>query len=290
MASVPGKIFLLGEYAVLQGGPAWVAALGPRFSGSVEVAKEWGVPFDAASPAGRYVADLRSSGADPLRFYFQDPHRGRGGFGASTAQFALAYGGVESLAGRKISAAGCWKRYRELTAVAGGVAPSGADLVAQLAGGIQRVVQGRSEDLGKKLLSLWWVAFSAVDIPGRKMATHAHLAHLPAKNFDALSGCVREAEMSLAEGDIGALGGSLTRYARLLSDLGLELQAAREDREVLSRVRGVLGYKGCGAMLADAAVALVTDERAAAKLIEAAEARGLRVVANGLASERGWIA
>lgn len=284
MSSVPGKIFLLGEYAVLHGGPAWVAAVGPRFTGSVALGS-LPMPFAAESPAGRYA-----SAAGAFDFKFSDPHGGRGGFGASTAQFALAYAGVEKLAGRSVVVGDAWRAYRE---VAGGA--SGADLVAQLAGGVQRVViRGGAlehKDIGARLLKLHWVVLSAAGMPGRKVATHQHLASLPAAmDCSALTACVLEAEESLAEGDVGAVGGALTRYARLLSGLGLELPAAAEDRAVLSRVRGVLGYKGCGALLADAAVALVVDERAAEKLIAAATERGLKVVADGLVAERGYIA
>src|SRR4051812_12557045 len=91
--SSPGKVFVLGEYAVLDGRPAVVASVGPRFSMDV---REGTAPFHPhpQSPVARLMDWADRAGAydsSEMKLDFQDPFHGAGGFGASTAQFALAY-------------------------------------------------------------------------------------------------------------------------------------------------------------------------------------------------------
>src|SRR5207237_74228 len=92
----------------------------------------------AASPGGRLLEWARAEGVAPIEIEFEDPHEGAGGFGASSAQFALLYRALAERAGLEPSAPAAWRRYRQLTAVGAGegLAPSGADLVAQWLGGI----------------------------------------------------------------------------------------------------------------------------------------------------------
>ena len=299
--SIPGKIFLLGEYAVLGGSPAWVAALGPRFSLRAEKAEEWEFPFSSQSPAGRLLQAWKEQGEiGPFRFAFRDAHGGAGGFGGSTAEFALAYV-AEKLISREAQtgsfdaiALPTWKKYREVTGRDPGIAPSGADLLVQLLGGVQRVRVDRTGEahvspIHDQLPLERFVILSAAGVPGRKVTTHAHLASFEGGTqfHRDLEQIVADAEMALHAGDVIALGASLTRYAEVLGELGLEAPAAREERERFTRLPGVLGYKGCGALLSDAAVALVSDDVAASGLIQAASARGLRLVTQGLKVEPG---
>jgi mevalonate kinase len=293
--SLPGKVFLLGEYAVTQGSAAWVATLEPRFQLQVRASDHWEIPFAAASPAGKWLEQVRAVGeTTPQRLEFFDPHQGRGGFGASTAEFALAYAASVPT----VSVWECWKKYRELTRTEQGILPSGADLVAQLCGGIQRVrisrpVLGQSEltftDISAHLLRYTFVVFSATGLPDRKIQTHKHLETIPwgSQGLRDLEQHLADAELALRDGDVTALGKSMSRYAEVLCSLGLEHPQATEERRELSQVPGVLGYKGCGAGLSDTAVALVANAAAADRLIEAALKRGLTLVTRELSRTSG---
>jgi mevalonate kinase len=307
-SSVAGKAFILGEYGVLADRPALVAAVGPRFRAHAATAGQGTTEFHPQSPAGRLLAWARSRGlADPgLRI--EDPHHGAGGFGASTAQFALLYRRLASEAGFEPSALGARKMYRELMAdSAEGMPPSGADLVAQWSGGVSYFEPAKA-----RVRSVWedfdWgdlLVFSATALPGRKVATLEHLAALKGSGLlsglvsgesrapehywvGALSRVVEDAVSS--PGDQAGLGRAMSRYADLLATAGLELPAAREDRLALASLPGVLGAKGCGALLSDAVVALVSAEADAAHreaVIRAALSRGLVLVADGLVDEEG---
>lgn len=219
--SVAGKVFLLGEYAVLAGLPALVAAVPPRFRLSVspESAPAETLPTfpHAQSPMGRLRTWALNLGLpDPL-FYFEDPLQGAGGFGASTAQFAMAYlaylpASLKGNLNAEKEWSPVWKLYRELMGDEP-LAPSGADLVIQWQGGVGvfdpsggvamdslRYPAIVSPMYPKIILpayptypsykNVWksfdWsqlLIFSATEQAGRKVPTHEHLALLSKKAF-----------------------------------------------------------------------------------------------------------
>src|SRR4051794_11791453 len=86
--SIAGKVFILGEYAVLGGLPALVGTVSPRFKMFLSQTQDFIHPD---SPLGRLQSWAKKMGLPDLGFRFEDPFEGRGGFGASTAQFAMAY-------------------------------------------------------------------------------------------------------------------------------------------------------------------------------------------------------
>jgi mevalonate kinase len=88
---IPSKTFLAGEYLALCGGPSLVLNTPPVFELYCQVTDDTRLEgIHPESPAGRFWADHQSSFAN-LTLQFMDPHQGRGGFGASTAQFAMLY-------------------------------------------------------------------------------------------------------------------------------------------------------------------------------------------------------
>lgn len=300
--SAPGKIFLLGEYAVLAEGaglPAVVAAIGPRFTVVAERAMgPESSGFHPKSPAGRLLDWASSMRADELSLRFEDPFEGAGGFGASTAQFALAYRTVSEVERWDRSWERVWRLYRELTSgSSGAVAPSGADLVAQWRGGIVLFTPGTPE--GPRCEELLFDAesilvFSAAAQPGRKVATHEHLAALSSgERLSALAESLRpslEAGISaMRRGDLKSLGNAFTEYGNALAAAGLEIPATAEDRVALAAVPGVLGTKGAGALQADAVLVVVDpmNPQARQAVIDLATRRGLELVCDGIEREPG---
>lgn len=315
--SVAGKVFILGEYAVLAGRPALVAAVEPRFrlSRGEPHGRAGGWEPSSASPAGRLLEFIRRRvGADrTANLRFVDPHEGCGGFGASTAQFALLYRVFAEEMGFEPRWRRVWALYRELTDQGRAIPPSGADLVAQWQGGI--VFFDPSERLCFDVSPLldWTrlLVFSAAGKPGRKVATHEHLERLSGKELardgawvSALSGALEAGIRAVHEGDGEKLGLAMNAYAETLSGLGLENAEAREDRLALRALPGVIGAKGAGALLSDAVIVLLnergsraggpgvdragSDERGSrAQVVRAAEARGLRLVGDGIGPQAG---
>lgn len=303
--SVPGKVFLLGEYAVLSGHPAVLATLGPRFRLTLARDGETGSPGQTApgqpaeyhprSPAGRLLEVARARGVAVTErcLRFEDSFRGEGGFGASTAQFALLYGALARETGWEPSALSALRVYRELMADER-LPPSGADLVAQWSGGVVRFDPARGE-ISQRFGALDWrdlLVFSAAGQPGRKVPTHEHLATLAlapglaGELSGQLARVIDRGDRALQRQDAVAFGQAMSDYARCLCDARLELDAARADREALCALPGVLGAKGAGALLADAVVVLLEPRSSRrASVIDAARARGLRLVADGLGSQ-----
>ncbi len=298
--SIAGKVFLLGEYAVLAGLPALVATLPPRFELSLSVGSTQSSFFlpSPLSPLGKLSAWAVKQGQEVLSFFFEDPLQGAGGLGASTAQFAmadLAYSRRRGEESRKWSAV--WKLYQELMSDVP-LLPSGADLVAQWQGGIVLFdpMDGHCSDIWPIFDWSQLLVFSATQLPGRKVVTHEHLALLaktgfPHKNLSLISSLekiILQGLSAVRENDADRFGKALNEYAETLSEAGLELSEAIEDRHVLRSLPGVLGVKGTGAMLSDAVVVLMrSGGLQRAHLIEVAQSRGLQLLADGLSCQMG---
>jgi mevalonate kinase len=283
--SVPGKVFLLGEYAVLTGMPAVLAAIPPRFV--LESGKD-AEGYPPGSPAGRLLAWAKAEAAPALR----DPHQGAGGFGASTAAFALLYRELSEGRGWRLSTEAVWEKYRELHA-GERIPPSGADLYTQWAGGVilfDPVHVSRSERLYPKS-RLELLVLSASRQPGRKVATHEHLSALDiSDSFSGLQSPLEAGIAAIRAGDAEALGEAFRDYGEVLGRLGLEIEETRRDREALSALPGVLGIKGTGALQADALVAILDPEISSLEkesLLSAARGRGLAPVFMGWSEEEG---
>lgn len=285
--SVPGKVFLLGEYAVLAGAPALIAAIPPRFSlsrasfpGSRESA------FHPESPAGRSSLVRANAGG----WHWLDPASGDGGFGASTAQFALA-----AAASGVFDPETLWREYRRVHGRAG-VPPSGADLMAQVHGG---VVEFRSDGAscsvrqhGASLTQVHLLVLQASHQEGRKTATHHHLSRVTPVVVEQICSVVQpileRALRAFAGADAHAFAACLEDYADGLSRFGLEVDAARADRGVLAQIPGVLGVKGAGALQSDALV-LVIDPTVLdwAYFQQILQKRGLRLWCDRVKPEPG---
>jgi hypothetical protein len=290
--SVPGKVFLLGEYAVLEGRQAVVAAVPPRFGLGIGRA----TPI-ARSPAGRLLA----AAGETLAHRLSDPHLGTGGFGASTAEFALHYRSLVSESPRargwSLSAEAVWAKYRELHA-GEALVPSGADLFVQWSGGVVLFTPSRvssSERLFPRS-RLELLVLSAARQPGRKVATHEHLRDLAASPglisaaAIALEAPCARGIAALRAGDAAGLGRAFVEHAEALRALGLETPGTTQDREAFSGQPGVLGIKGSGALQADALVLSLDpaiSETDRDNILSIAKSRGLERIFLGWPEEEG---
>jgi hypothetical protein len=285
MLSVPSKVFLLGEYAVLTGAPAWVSAVAPRFQFSKNA--DATAAFHPDSPAGRLLreAPLSGSRSASLVGEFSDPWAGRGGFGGSTAEFAIvAYHlGIRS----PLEA---WHLYRKQSEGAPEARrPSGADLLSQWSGGTIEW-NPKSEtlsDLSEAFREFPVLIFSATHLPNRKTVTHTHLDTLSSASasFETLLPALERAHHGLESRDWSEVGHAFSAYADSLAHLGLESPVVRNERLAISRQPGVRGVKGCGSLQTDAMIVVMNslDSPETESLIAfAAEECSLRLLARGL--------
>ncbi len=88
--SIPGKTFLAGEYLALYEGPTLVFLSQPYFELSVNKGHGETAGIHKESPAGLFIRKHQEYFAN-FDLKFIDPYSGRGGFGASTAQFLGCY-------------------------------------------------------------------------------------------------------------------------------------------------------------------------------------------------------
>lgn len=288
--SVPGKVFLLGEYLVLYQGPAILAAVSPRFEFQLGTT---GIPlkslFHPNSPAGLFLKNQTKLHDRCVEF--RDPYDGHGGFGSSTAEFLFALSVVES---SSLSWQRALSHYLELFDEEN--RPSGADLITQLTGGIVhyqpelRTVDSLAEAFDWNGL----MVFSAAHQRGRKVKTHDHLKQLSLSSSltHSLKVVVESAKQAIDSMDAPGLGKAFDQYAQLLNSEGLECQATLEDRMALRELDGVLGVKGSGALQSDVILVLTSVYGAKGldrkrKILEVAEQRGLKLITEGLKPEKG---
>lgn len=241
---VPSKTFLVGEYIALKGYPSLVLTGSPFFTG--QAAKVGNV--HPKSPAGRLLAGTG------YELSFFDPHEGRGGFGASTAQFLMAYRLTQSVDG--------WshllKTYLEL--FSDQHRPSGMDLVAQSIGGIVHCSPHLATSYRWPFRDL-----RPVIVPtGFKIPTHSHLESLDTTRIDykLLEHLAKKAIKAFIDSEPRGFALALQSYGESLEGMGF---LAPETKDFIFSIKkdfqGIQAAKGCGAFGVDTALFLLPLDR-----------------------------
>jgi len=275
---IPGKIFLIGEYSVIEGGTAILAALKPGYGFKVD--PESGKPHPE-SPYGIYLKEFPEARDERVGLF----DRGLGpGFGSSTAELLAGVASFLSAQGSdgvgEASRVLAWYQDRFPKA-------SGADLAIQ--GVSQKGFQGvysfksRSE-IGSHPLSSE-IAQRIFIYKGRdsqKLATHVDLnSHAPkSKHGLNRSRCDAWATEFLSAIQGGSDFDSLNQFADHLAENGLETPYAHEVRIGFQSLPGVIAVKGCGAGLNDVFIVVLDSTRAYADPATDPTVMGLRKVAD----------
>jgi hypothetical protein len=233
MIQIPGKIFLFGEYAVMQGGEAVIAAVSPHYRAQ----KEGRLHPD--SPAAVFLQEQGMS--TPLQIT-DGPGRG---FGSSTAELIAANRMVEA----PLKNADLWGWYRERFYPA-----SGADLAVQSAaikegtGFYQFRFAGDSYQIQKLNVPHLFVSNCLVfQCPlSHKIPTHTHL--------EKMSEAAIENQIANAFVQRWLDGFDprwMNDWADYLARSGRESLFGQDVRRAFSLIDGVSGVKGCGAGMND---------------------------------------
>ncbi len=283
--SVPSKTYLMGEYAVLQGRPATVLTHGPRFRLRVsQVAGGGCAGIHPLSPAGRWIRKNAKVFAD-LSLEFLDPHEGRGGFGASSAQFVLVHTAgktAEKFFAGAVNPKEIWDDFRSLHEDEI-VLPSGGDVVAQTLGG---VVNFQIDPWQIKAATWPFPDLTVLVVPtGMKIATHEHLRErLPLS--ERLLNLAEQGANAFQSGDGAAFLKLILQYAEELESLRLVADSTRELIAQLSASPEVLAVKGCGAMGADV-LAVFVHKKDASLIKQKLNDEGLSVLATSSEPQSG---
>ena len=266
--SAPSKSFVLGESLALVGGRALLAATLPRFELRLRPGSGAVRGVGPTSPAGRLIA-AHSGTFHTIDVDFFDPHVGAGGWGASAAQFLMSYAALERLRERPVHARApqidierILPAYVDVAWDGHGYSPSGADIIAQLEGGI--VEFARADGIVRK--HAW--PFDDLDfyfVPtGNKVPTHEHLRDLGRVDVTVLSAHADSACDALRTRDSARFVGAMCGYADELERQSLVHPDTQAMLRRLEALPGVLARKGCGALGADVVVAIVRSDSAKA--------------------------
>lgn len=260
--SVPGKTFLAGEYLALHEGPSLVFNSQPTFELEVKEGRQKNSTIHAESPAGLFIRK-HSDFFDRYDLTFHDPYSGRGGLGASTAQFLSVYGlllcqGQASFDFKaKIDLKKLLEAYYEVSWSGAGRRPSGADLVGQLFGAFTFFDKSQLQVASIQEWPFTDIEFSLVHT-GNKVATHEHLQSLTHFNSDELAKSFQVIQKSFENKNSTQFIEGINSYAQALLNLNFVCQKTQELLKTLGQVQGVLAAKGCGALGADIILAITT--------------------------------
>ncbi|MCC7403721.1 MAG: hypothetical protein IT288_04915 [Bdellovibrionales bacterium] len=253
--SAPGKTFLIGEYAVLNGGEAWLCATGPRFELEIEVGRGGSCEgIHPSSPAGRWMRQ-QSSLFQTSCLRFVDPHSGKGGLGASSAQFLMvcAWSLLAEVPINEwpsvIHPQKIWQAYRAMASEGQGPTPSGADVMAQWMGGLTQF-QSQPFALHSHSWPFAHLGFSLFRT-SQKVATHQHLASLQGSFYGELKSSLAQTSVAIQRGEESYFIEGIRKYGCKLQELGLLHPQVEPMVESLRQESRVLAVKGCGALGAD---------------------------------------
>jgi hypothetical protein len=247
VSSFPSKTFLLGEYCVLEGAPALLLAHEPMFRAEFHPDPQAASPFQVGSPAARLSERL---GLDPRRFSFLDPHEGKGGFGASGAEFlAVARQDPAAPGSRSDFAWYAREAYLRL-----GDPGSGADLLVQAFAESSGLV---SVGIGRHALEMLPARLGALVTlfrTGRKLPTHEHLRETGRASVRELCLYVEQARAACLAGNLEAFADAVKAFGGGLEKRGL--LADHSAKALRGLGNGPLAAKGCGAMGSDVLLVL----------------------------------
>ena len=234
---VPSKTFLLGEYLAMQGGPAILALTSPCFSFN---------PNQRLHPdcmAARLWRDYKGSDCD---WGLADPYNGKGGLGASSAEFVIAYQQIfPKTQQNHIHLREIFLKYVDKSARH---QPSGYDVMAQMHQGLLWIQETQIESLTWTFNDLGFVLVHT----GQKLKTHEHLLNGQwTLDFERLSQNVHQAAQALKTQNVDLFIQSIQDFHQGICQAHLLAPHALALLNQLQASLPILAAKGCGAMGAD---------------------------------------
>lgn len=284
---VSGKTFLCGEYIALKGGPSLILTDEPNFTCTFhkDISTLDSEALDSQnlletlhphSPAGKWLQKHKDFYSLYRAINFDDPYKGKGGFGASSAQFLSLYLYMKDQLKEPIDLDTLLESYREMAWNGRGLVPSGADVIAQFASSMNSMnnlsskvmpkkasalkeslvfIDNRDGNLQSELFSWPFKDLGYMLLhTGQKLATHKHLESLTAEGLGDLSDLCEVAtkmRVTLEKKQSENFLEGLAKYSDLLEKRKWVSQWTLDALQFIQKLHGVSGAKGCGAMGAD---------------------------------------
>lgn len=296
MIQIPGKTFLLGEYAVLQYGTALIVCTQPYFildalpQNNKEQKEKSVSPFHPESAAGKFIHD-RTDIFNQYQLTWSSPYP-QGGFGGSTAEFLACYQFYyQQTKGHDFiptpdNLEALYKTYITYAYHGIGTPPSGADLIAQTQTKIVYVQKEGAINHFSTTSNDW--PFDDLSLllfkTPHKLATHHYLATLNTDtgsilpDLSVLSDLTQKGYHALQERNQTIFIRSINDYAIELAKLNLTAESTQKLLAPLRTHPACLAMKGCGAMGADVIAAIVLSSQKN-DFIQAAQAQQLLLAA-----------
>jgi phosphomevalonate kinase len=276
----PGKMFVTGEYAVLSGARALVAALDAGIIARAERATRWNLqaldlgvdgPLEDAAADSRAALLARAIDAGrgehridtPLAITVEGAHpasKRKYGLGGSAASVVAVLGTFAAFAGEDLGSnttrdrlfATAFRVHREHQRGRG----SGADVAASVYGGWldyslaeggSRIVPAAMPD-GVCLAAVW---------SGVASDTVRAIDAFEAPRAARLRAVLERFWSGLLSGQVEAIGEAITAYGAVLEEIGGDGEGARRIRDLVAAARAAgFAAKGSGAVGGDSAIAI----------------------------------
>ena len=248
--SCPAKTFIIGEYAVLDGGPAIVLNTSPRFTCRIQKSSNGDqIDLSENSPAGQWVKK-QSQDFQSVEIDWLDDYKTKGGLGFSSAQFNILYaysfilreGHIDQITPQEV-----WRSYRKLNFE--GFIPSGADIITQWVGGVTIFEQSplSIESLTSSLPELDCLVLRTGDY----FETHKYLKNFKMGDMSELKKIAEIAVASMKDRDENAFTSAINDYRKILKRKNYITARSDEILNRLEKVKAIKALKACGAMGAE---------------------------------------
>ncbi|WP_019217985.1 mevalonate kinase family protein [Legionella tunisiensis] len=280
---IPAKTFLLGEYAAVAGESAIVLTTSPCFELSLVNDATTVQGIHPESPAGQWWVHHRMPGQGLI---WHDPYQGRGGLGASSAQFLAVYLASCYLLHVVPNRKAMLDAYYQSAWRGEGLRPSGYDVLAQSQHRCVYINRQRNiikpYDWGFKDISFLLLH------SGQKLATHYHLqkATLP-NSINQLAATVDLAQAAFEQMNSEWLVQAVNTYQQQLADLHLVAPHSLQHLNTFKTQPEVLAVKGCGALGADVLLLIVPSNCLKAK-VKDLRSEGWTILATSDDLYAGW--
>lgn len=261
---IPAKTFLVGEYSALYGGPALLVTTKPCFQLNwIDTDENQNQPhlknIHPESPAGRWwLSSQHHRGV----LEWQDPYQGRGGLGASGAQFLGAYLVSCYCLQKEPQISNMLEAFRQSNTCNEGLPPSGYDVLAQSQNQCVAVHRNQS------FIQTYPWHFADLDFflvhSGKKIQTHEHLKHLQLSmsSIKTLSEIAEATQMAFSTQNSSQLIEAINAYYACLVANQLVIEDTMQSVSAFQACGHVLAAKGCGALGADVLLLITTRDDA----------------------------
>lgn len=272
---IPSKTYLLGEYIVLDAGPCLILNTPPYFEVNItKEVQETKHTFHPQSSAGLWI-QKNAHFFENTQIDFFDPHQGKGGFGASGAEFLAVYAAQHGIEKNIDWLEKMLESYWGVVGRTDAILPSGADVVAQACDSENLDPQVSSSVIywhraKKQLDNLIW---SFPDLSyclirsGYKCPTHQNLKKIPAHIVNEMNQVVEEGYKAFQSKNAPHFVDAIKNYADWMKKEGCLFEKTEELIQLLYRSELIEVAKGCGALGADVILVLLHPEKMPAFLV-----------------------